>query len=341
MDIESRIKGCLLAGALGDALGYKIEFYDWFKIKHLYGEHGIQELPLTGEKAIVSDDTQMTLFTCEGMIYAAQTGDGLVSSLYDSYLNWLTSQGIKNERYSFARHRYCQVETKIPSQLLTIPELRVQRAPGNTCVSSLCSGKVGTIENFINDSKGCGGVMRVAPLGFTEKFGRPLVTGAKAAAITHGAPAGFIPAGMLADIIYRIHSSEKDLKTIIEESFNDTLKAWDTAFIKDFQLLIEDAFDMAENNPNETNAIHYLGEGWIGDEALAIAIYSVLRHPDDIKKALRCAVNHRGDSDSTGAIAGNILGAYLGYDALPKDWLEKLELVDVISDMASELAKVV
>lgn len=339
--MEDKIKGSLLAGALGDALGYKIEFYNWFKIQLLYGEHGIQELPLTGNKAIFSDDTQMTLFTCEGMIHALENNDNLVTSLHDSYLNWLTSQGIRNERYSFAKHRNCQVETKVKSKLLSVPELRIQRAPGNTCISSLCSGRIGTIENYINDSKGCGGVMRVAPIGFTDKFGNPLVAGAKAAAITHGNPGGFIPAGMLSDIIYKIHSTKKNLRTIIEDAFQDTLKAWNTAYIKDFQILIEDAFDMADNNPNETPAIHYLGEGWVGDEALAIAIYAVLRHPDDIKKALICAVNHRGDSDSTGSIAGNILGAYLGYDALPKDWLEKLELKDVISNTAHRLTQAI
>lgn len=48
-------------------------------------------------------------------------------------------------------------------------------------------------------------------------------------------------------------------------------------------------------------------------------------------------MNHNGDSDSTGAIAGNIIGAYLGYEAIDKKWIENLELIDVILERSDDL----
>jgi len=80
-----------------------------------------------------------------------------------------------------------------------------------------------------------------------------------------------------------------------------------------------------------------LGEGWVGDEALAIAVYCCLRYTHDFNQCMTAAVNHDGDSDSTGAIAGNILGALYGYEALDQKWKEHLELHDVILEMADDL----
>src|SRR5699024_6849945 len=63
---------------------------------------------------------------------------------------------------------------------------------------------------------------------------------------------------------------------------------------------------------SDLDGIHALGEGWVAEEALAIAVFCAVRYQDDFAAAIRAAVNHKGDSDSTGAICGNILGAWLG-----------------------------
>jgi ADP-ribosylglycohydrolase len=84
-------------------------------------------------------------------------------------------------------------------------------------------------------------------------------------------------------------------------------------------------------------AIHALGPGWCGDDALAVAIYCALKYDHDFDKAIIAAVNHGGDSDSTGAIAGNILGAYLGLSAIPEKYTKNLELLDVITEIADDL----
>lgn len=94
---------------------------------------------------------------------------------------------------------------------------------------------------------------------------------------------------------------------------------------------------LAKTSLAEYEAIRQLGEGWVGEEALAIAVYCCLKHSDDLRQALVVAVSHDGDSDSTGAIAGNLLGACLGEQAIPSEWLAKLELREVISQMADDL----
>ena len=60
---------------------------------------------------------------------------------------------------------------------------------------------------------------------------------------------------------------------------------------------------------------------------------------DDTQMTLFTAENHSGDSDSTGAICGNILGASLGIEGIPSEWISKVELSDVITDIANNLLK--
>jgi len=70
-----------------------------------------------------------------------------------------------------------------------------------------------------------------------------------------------------------------------------------------------------------------LGEGWLAEEALAIAVYCALV-AEDFAHGVKLAVNHSGDSDSTRAMTGNILDALVGAAGIPQGWLERLELRD-------------
>ena len=101
--------------------------------------------------------------------------------------------------------------------------------------------------------------------------------------------------------------------------------------------LILKAFRYAISEESDTDAIRALGEGWVAEETLAIAIFSVIRYIDDFGKCVCCAVNHSGDSDSTGAVAGNIIGAILGYEAIPAKYLAPLELHDLLVSVADDL----
>lgn len=328
-----KIYACLMAGAIGDALGYTVEFMDYPSIQKKYGPAGICDFVLRGEKAIISDDTQMTLFANDAMVRAyrrcAERGIGadIEHYVYRGYLCWLETQGFNSDKKGWY------------SDLNHVPEMNFQRAPGNTCLSALRSGEMGTIEKPINHSKGCGGVMRAAPLGFDPRWGRPIENGAKCAAITHGHPMGWIPAGMLSDIVYKaIYCQYQELESLIKDSFSDLKAIWGNikGFSK-FEDMMNQAIDLSQADIADTAAIKRLGEGWVGDEALAIAVYCCLKHKNDLRACLISAVNHSGDSDSTGAIAGNILGAWLGAACIPKDWEGKIELHDVIRRQASAM----
>lgn len=100
---------------------------------------------------------------------------------------------------------------------------------------------------------------------------------------------------------------------------------------------MKQAQKLSKSNLSDAEAITQLGEGWVGEEALGISVYCALKYQDDFEKALIAAVNHNGDSDSTGAITGNILGAYLGISKIPSDWIENVELKEVLIHIADDL----
>lgn len=102
--------------------------------------------------------------------------------------------------------------------------------------------------------------------------------------------------------------------------------------------LILKAMALAGLRRSDLECIRELGQGWVAEETLAIAIYCAMRYIDDYEKCIVCSVNHSGDSDSTGAVAGNIIGAILGYDAIPDKFIRNLELHDLIVTIADDLA---
>ena len=326
IEIKNRIKGSLLGGAVGDALGYQIEFKRNIKDK---------EITRFKDKGIISDDTQMTLFTANALIWR-ETRESMrgismlpVDAIYLGYKDWLDTQfNIKDE--------------KSISWIKEIPELNIPRAPGNTCISALSSGKKGTIEDPINDSKGCGTVMRVAPIGLYIR--NEIDAGkiaAESSAITHGHQLAIIPSYVLASMLNLIVYKNLDILSALNESFDNMLKNYNIFnkdYIKYFKELIDKAVKLSSSDLSDQEAINELGEGWVAEEALAIAIYSCLKYKDSFEDTIVCAINHDGDSDSTGAIAGNIIGAYLGVESIPNYYLDNLEIKDIITEIADDLA---
>lgn len=337
----NKYKGCLIGGAAGDALGYAVEFLNEDRIFEKYGDKGINSYELVNGVAQISDDTQMTLFTANGILLGETRHKtrGISANpedyIFIAYKNWLITQ---NNNYP------CDLGDYYASWLLNIPELYARRAPGNTCLSAISSGIAGTIEEPINDSKGCGGIMRVSPIALFSNedwdYSYSDLLGAKVAALTHGHELGYIPAAMLTHIIRRL--THEDVSII--ESVNSSIEAIEKLFPQAKHLsylinLINKAIRLSDENVEPLAAIHQLGEGWVAEETLAIAVYCSLKLQNDFEKAIVASVNHNGDSDSTGAVTGNIIGSFLGYDKIPQKYLNNLELKDVILDLAQDLYK--
>ncbi len=326
------LRGCILGGAIGDALGWPVEFKSYADITRTYGSDGIKDLDTRGGSiAEITDDTQMTIFTAEGLL-RAQTRENLKgichipTVVYNAYIRWLHTQG-----------GVCRGKENIINELdgwvSGIRGLYSNRAPGNSCLSALRSGHMGTIDDPINKSKGCGGVMRVAPVGLISNRNSAFALGCEIAAITHGHKNGYLPAGVLSLIICGLIEG-LDLREAVLEAMSE-LKTYEGH--EDCLALLEKAVKLVDNGYYTQGSIRELGEGWVGEEAIAIAVYCALKYKDDFRKALCMSVNHDGDSDSTGAITGNILGAYLGIEAIPADWIEKMELKNELVILADDL----
>lgn len=345
-----KIRGSLFGGAVGDALGFPVEFMDFFYIKAAYGEEGITEYRLdsTNGKALISDDTQMSLFTANSILvsetYNRMNGAEKLPGDYGelSYRDWMKTQFQTYEKSmeDSGMQKY--------SWLLDVPELYSPRAPGNTCLSALSAPKSNLhgseyFENPINNSKGCGGVMRVAPLGIHYKdiaIEELDKEGAVLSAMTHGHSLGYMPSAVLTHILNRIvyPTEARNLKEIISEARDTVYRLFKSdSHINELVDIINLAVALSENGDSDIDNIEKIGEGWVAEETLAIAIYCSLRYQNDFSKGIIASVNHDGDSDSTGSVTGNILGAWLGFDAIEEKWKKNLELSDVILEMADDL----
>lgn len=193
--------------------------------------------------------------------------------------------------------------------------------------------------------------MRVAPIGiFSAAHPRFLdlehagYLAGYAADITHKHPLSTYSSMALAMIVADCMSYDKvnrdKFRFIVANRVFKLLGLYfkDDKHLAELSELVLKALSLAESDKVDIDAIRELGEGWVAEETLAIAIFSVMRYIDDFEKCIICAVSHDGDSDSTGAVAGNIIGAFLGYSAIPKKYLTNLELHDVLVSVADDLA---
>jgi ADP-ribosylglycohydrolase len=148
----------------------------------------------------------------------------------------------------------------------------------------------------------------------------PFRNGCDVAAITHGHPSGFLSAGFLAMLIAELFDG-----ATLEEALDRTepyLQRWPEC--EEVGIAVRQARRMAESSEPTPENIERLGEGWVAEEALAIAIFCAVT-AGNCRSGVLAAANHGGDSDSTGAITGNILGTLWGVGAIPQEWVEEVE----------------
>lgn len=293
----------LLGLALGDALGYPVEFLSLKRLYEKYGTTGMMEPP---SPALYTDDTQMTLAVANALIEA---GDGDIDTLMQTvgreFVRWMHS-----------------------------PENN--RAPGNTCLAGTRNFENGIPwrESGIAESKGCGSAMRVAPIGYFYQHDAAKLKEAAVSSgiITHGHPAAkaasIAAAYMIKLALDGIHP---------EDWFRPVLQATGG---------ISDDFDQAilrighvEGWTNKVAALQHIGEGWVGEEAVAMAFYCVRQFPDDYVAAVRLAANIEGDSDSVACITGGISAARLGLGAIPEDWKKRCENYPLLIKIGQKLAE--
>lgn len=303
--MQDKISACLLGGAMGDAMGADIEFWSLDQIRR----DGIRA------SDSITDDTQMTLFTAEGLIRArvraAERGICAPEAVvHHALLRWYVTQGGRPQMQVCDRG------------LIADPRLHRRRAPGLTCVSALAEAtRFG--ETALNDSKGCGTIMRVAPCALIASDVRQAEQLARdTSALTHGHVLGIEAAVAQARILFELlHGA----------SLADAVGA--VALSAPIMRALDAAMTAPDDGRPET--VERQGAGWVAEEALSIAVYAarVGRDPDH---GLRIAAIHSGDSDSTAAIAGNLLGLLHSQKVLAT--CPPLRERDLIEHIARDLA---
>lgn len=212
-----------------------------------------------------------------------------------------------------------------------------ERAPGNTCLSALAPTRdLGAPAR--NDSKGCGTLMRVAPIGLVLGAEAAFALGAETSALTHGHPTGILAGGAFAFLVARLlegaalADAVAEMRAIVatKPDAGETLAAIDAS--------VALAARTSGHAPIPED-VQSLGGAWIAEEALGIAVYCALV-ARSFEHGVLLAVNHGGGSDSTGSLVGQLLGVVHGLEAIPARWREGVELADVIAIVAGDLAAV-
>jgi ADP-ribosylglycohydrolase len=332
---EERFTGCLLGGAVGDALGAPVEFLSLQQIHQRFGPQGLRTYaPAYGRLGAITDDTQMSLFSAEGVIrfrVAESRGESadFERVMHRAYERWLVTQLGRSVAVPWDPDAG---PTDSSGWLIHQQFLHHSRAPGSTCISALGDAdRIGLPDEPINESKGCGGVMRSGPVGLAS--GDAFELACRAAALTHGHPSGWLAAGALAEIVANLvrgeplpAAVEKCRQRLVDRPRSDEVVGH-----------LDRALELARHSgPPRAEDVEELGGGWVAEEALAIAVYCSLT-AEDFESGVLGAVNHGGDSDSTGSIAGCLLGTLLGRGAIPSVLLEDLEGREVIEQVGRDL----
>lgn len=323
---EDKAIGCMIGAAFGDSLGAAVEFMQLPAIRTRYGIRGIQRCrPVYGHPAgSITDDTQMALATAAGITCAMEHNMAADVSiiryqLWCSYQRWLVSQN---------RPENC-------------------RAPGSTCLSALRGKIAGSQSRPLNHSAGCGAIMRVHPVGiaYSQYPTQAFSIGMESGVLTHGHVNGYVPAGAFATVIAwlmqgkdffeAVMAMRQELCRLPVNRSAGTIEAVDLGM----QTLLSD--DPAETIDQTIRCHGSSGGGWQGHDALAITLYAVRHAPADPIRAVQIAVNHSGDSDSTGSLAGAIMGAWYGVRPFSDHLLAtkvQLEHADELVDYGKALA---
>lgn len=289
--------GIIYGLAIGDALGRPTEFISREEIKKRFGEDGIQELP---DPALFTDDTQMAIAIAETLTKTQSFYvEDFMKELKIEFVNWLNS-----------------------------PENN--RGPGRTCLTGCRNMELGQPwqESGVKESMGCGTAMRVAPIAFVLQYDPALLENiAHVSGIcTHrhrGADAACLGTAWLVKLALENHPLNEFIPAVLD---------FTKGISSEFTECIEKVRECMEWE-NEEKALDYLGEGWIGPEATALALYC-LKYPNDYKKTVIRGANTNGDSDSIACIAGAISGAYLGIDGIPTEWVQSIEKKDYLYKLA-------
>jgi ADP-ribosylglycohydrolase len=335
-DFRARVRGALLGGAIGDALGAGVSGLTLENIRGTYGGDGIADpLPAHGRRGAVTAATQLTLFTVDGLIRAQVRRDTGAwhppTDIHRAYLRWAATQrdwGPDERRKDngwLAREEWLYTRRDAPPATLL----------------GLGDEQLGTLDSPKNPTARDGGALvRSAPFGLLVGWEPALVCqlALECATQTHGHPTAYLSAGAFAVIVHGIARGEA-LEPAVQRALGLVSARAGHQPVTD---ALKEAVESVTRGVPGPERVAALGTGHHAEEALAIAVYCALV-AEDIRHGLRLSVNHDGPSAVTGALTGSLLGVLHGETALPPAWLAELEgrptLLELADDFAMEMTQ--
>jgi len=329
-------RGCLLGLAVGDAMGYTVEDKSWNEIQEEYGPGGLLGYDLKEEDyAPVTSHTQIAAFLCNGLLLGLARARGEYMRWSKVALQeWVRSQQFYRDpekSYCFLcklpqfHRRHCRDARMMDNHRLEFYGSMTQRKNMNNTPGAITAG----IAAGMLYKPG-----RITPEGVGELAGELI-------ALTHGHPETFLSGVVLSYIIAGVlHDPGHSLSQHFTQAIQVAEAQYGNQFpqMERLSMKLRRALDLARNDAiSPLQAMELIGCEDTA-ECLAGAIYACLVNPKDFDGAIITAVNHSGTSAAVGAIAGAIMGARLGEDALPEFYLESLECTDVLRTLAQDMA---
>ncbi|MGI5512438.1 ADP-ribosylglycohydrolase family protein [Streptomyces sp. CA-106131] len=335
-DFRSRVRGTVLGVAVGDALGALLEGLSLEQIREAHGHEGLVDLESGyGRPGAITHLTQLTLFSVDGLIRAQVRRDTGAwhppTDLHRAYLRWAATQ----------RDWGPDERRKDDGWLAREEWLYARRSPDRACLLGFGDESMGTLEAPKNPGEpGPEAATRSAPFGLLVGWEPQLVMqlAAECATQTHGHPTAYLAAGAYAVIVHALARGET-----LDAAVQRTLGLLAP---RPGQQPVADALQHAlgavrQGMPTPARIEELAGTG-TAEGALAVAVYCALVG-EDVRHALRLAVNHGGPSAATGALTGGLLGALYGETALPPAWLAELEgrptMLVLADDFAMEMTQ--
>jgi len=342
----SRFIGAFTGFTVGDAFGYPCREMTFHELCNRFEKTGCLRLAVSAKTntAVFTDATQMSLFTTDGILWAAlsqnEEGVNYTEYVFYAYQLWLYTQtkSIAGNEYAWLFDKQANpyksklIRTKGLYQNQYIDSVNVDTL---SRIRNLTYGKISAPLNSHDDS---GALKRVLSAGLFFNYDSSLAfrAGADFAAITHGSPTAYLSAGMYAAVIAELVNG-KSMDDGIDSAV-EILKTYGgheevLGVIEQVQEFLDD------KHITPLAAIAHIGTDDNAAQVLGIALFSAALHEDSYENAIRLAVNHDGLSDVCGALCGGLLGAYHGAEFVPKKWVQKLSYLRLIEDIAISLAE--
>lgn len=300
MTDSSRFSGCLLGSALGDAIG-ELAFHNTNIERLSYKLEMVKKL-------IYTDDTAMAIGIAESLL---EKGHLDAEHLGETF------------QKNFRREPWRGYASGPPTIFAAVTQT------GTTYVEaakSLFGGR---------GSFGNGAAMRVAPIGLVYHDSLDLYEKANlAASVTHAHPVGIDGSAIQAKAVALAVDLDPENEFSPDEFLNGLIDFTRTPQMKSRLLLVQ---RLIAENVSPVWAAQQIGRSVSAHESVPFSIYSFLLYPRSFENCLFCSILNGGDRDTLGAMAGAISGAYLGVEALPQTWLQKLENRAFIQGLALKL----